>query len=207
MVKIKQSPKLPAEERREQLLLSAQKLFAEKGYKETTTNEIAKAAKLTKGALYFHFKNKEEILFELVKHVAGHFKQLVEDNREMLRSPRGYVKLVLDAHKGEGEHCELTHSLDFWLRAFSVTRTKKFMIEHFNEMLIGFGENVDDAYARTKGEKRQLGLFTFSFIDGLIMRQIVDPESINANAQLKLFDVLLEGLLIVRKKQGKGSKK
>ena len=57
MVKIKQSPKLPAEERKMQLLMSAQKLFTKKGFKETTTNEIAADAKLTKGALYFHFKN------------------------------------------------------------------------------------------------------------------------------------------------------
>ena len=67
MSKIKQSPKLPAEKRREQLLKAAEKVIVKKGFRHTTMEEIARQAKLTKGALYFHFKNKEEIFFELVK--------------------------------------------------------------------------------------------------------------------------------------------
>ena len=67
--KIKQSPKMPAEHRREQLLDAAGTLFMKKGYLGTTTEEVARKAGLTKGGLYFHFKNKEELLFELVKQM------------------------------------------------------------------------------------------------------------------------------------------
>ena len=93
MVKIKQSPKLPAEERRLQLLMAAQKLFARKGYRSTTTNEIAKKANLTKGALYFHFKNKEDILFELIKHVINHIHASFDENADKLVSPVDYLKM------------------------------------------------------------------------------------------------------------------
>ena len=70
MPKIKQSPKMPAEKRRRQLLGAAYKLFLKKGYRVTTTEEIALKAGLTKGAIYHHFKNKEDILYELVKSIS-----------------------------------------------------------------------------------------------------------------------------------------
>jgi AcrR family transcriptional regulator len=57
-------------ERREQsheaLLAAAQKLFVSQGFRQTTVDQIAHRAKLTKGAVYFHFKSKTEILMTLL---------------------------------------------------------------------------------------------------------------------------------------------
>jgi len=44
-------------------------LFAKDGFRSTTINQIARAADLTKGAFYGHFKNKEAIFPEVVKEV------------------------------------------------------------------------------------------------------------------------------------------
>ena len=47
----------------EQILSAAQRLFLEKGYEETTIQDIVDAlGGMTKGAVYHHFKSKEEIL-------------------------------------------------------------------------------------------------------------------------------------------------
>jgi len=50
-------------ETRSQLLDAAEKVFFEKGFGQTALMDIAKAANLTRGAIYWHFKNKSE-LFE-----------------------------------------------------------------------------------------------------------------------------------------------
>jgi AcrR family transcriptional regulator len=49
------------------LLAAAQDLFVSQGYRQTTIDQIAKSAKLTKGAVYFHFKSKTEILLKLLE--------------------------------------------------------------------------------------------------------------------------------------------
>src|SRR5258706_10472519 len=42
--------------------------FARFGYQGASIDRIAKAAGLTKGAIYYHFKDKEELLFQAVKN-------------------------------------------------------------------------------------------------------------------------------------------
>ena len=51
--------------------------FARYGYQATSIDRIAKAAGVTKGALYYHFKDKEELLFEAVKKRLGQFERRV----------------------------------------------------------------------------------------------------------------------------------
>jgi AcrR family transcriptional regulator len=48
------------------ILAAARKLFLERSYAEVTTQQIARAALLTKGALYHHFSSKEELYLALL---------------------------------------------------------------------------------------------------------------------------------------------
>lgn len=57
------------EERRQQILEAAIKLFAEKGYKGTTTQQIAKQAEITEVTLFRHFSSKQEILLEGIEPI------------------------------------------------------------------------------------------------------------------------------------------
>lgn len=47
--------------RREDILNTARILFFEKGFRDTTIDDIARAAELARGTIYLYFENKEEI--------------------------------------------------------------------------------------------------------------------------------------------------
>ena len=49
------------------IMRSALDIFCEKGYSKTTFDEIAKRINLTKGAVYWHFRNKPDIITTLMK--------------------------------------------------------------------------------------------------------------------------------------------
>lgn len=51
------------------LLDSALRLFVSKGYRSTNLEEIARASRLSKGAVFFYFGSKEAVLLELLKRV------------------------------------------------------------------------------------------------------------------------------------------
>jgi AcrR family transcriptional regulator len=55
------------ESTRERILASAARLFAENGFEGSSMPAIAKAAGITAGAIYKHFKSKGELLLEVVK--------------------------------------------------------------------------------------------------------------------------------------------
>lgn len=57
-----------AQRTREKILKSALRLFIDKGYDSTSLNDITGKAGVTKGAVYWHFKDKESILSEIIDY-------------------------------------------------------------------------------------------------------------------------------------------
>ena len=68
--------RLSKEERREQIKEIALNLFVSRGYSKTTMDEIIQAVGISKGGMYHHFSNKEEIFLELLKMEAVIEKKL-----------------------------------------------------------------------------------------------------------------------------------
>lgn len=55
----------------------ALELFAEQGYEKTSLREIAEHLDVTKAALYYHFKTKEDILVSLFQDLARPIDELI----------------------------------------------------------------------------------------------------------------------------------
>ena len=68
-----------ADATRESILTAALDLFSEKGYSRTTFSNIAKRIGMTRGAVYWHFENKEALLTELVEFIHDYKDKLVEE--------------------------------------------------------------------------------------------------------------------------------
>ena len=62
---------------KERILRAALKLFSVKGFKGTTMKDIARDAEITEGAIYRHFKSKEEIVEHLLEMVSGEIRDVV----------------------------------------------------------------------------------------------------------------------------------
>jgi AcrR family transcriptional regulator len=89
-----------ATEMRTQILVAAGKLFQQLGYAGTSMSAIASAVGITPAALYWHFKNKEDILFEFLTAAYEGFE--LEINEEMNRhrdeDPVRRLRRLVHAH-------------------------------------------------------------------------------------------------------------
>ncbi len=81
----------------------ALELFAEQGYDKTSLREIAERLDVTKAALYYHFKSKEDIVRSLVEDYFGQIDALIAWAKTQPRTSgtRGeilsrYVRIVAD---------------------------------------------------------------------------------------------------------------
>lgn len=87
--------RLPAPERREQLLSVALTVFAQHGYHDTSMNDVAEAAGITKPVLYQHFASKRELFLDVIEE-AGHrmisaiTTQATTDTDGRRRTERGF---------------------------------------------------------------------------------------------------------------------
>ncbi len=61
--------KAEAARTRQRIIMAALALFYEKGYFRTTFADIASRIRLTKGAVYWHFPGKPELLLALIAHM------------------------------------------------------------------------------------------------------------------------------------------
>ncbi|MGC0405239.1 AcrR family transcriptional regulator [Streptomyces sp. SAI-126] len=75
-------------------------LFAEQGYEKTSLREIAEGLEVTKAALYYHFKTKEEILVSIFEDLTQPITELIEWGRQQqpsLETKREILRRYHDA--------------------------------------------------------------------------------------------------------------
>lgn len=86
----------------EKIVSTALKLFCEKGYYNTTTNEIAKEAGISIGSLYSYYKDKDTIFLEILNRYHENFLTVFEKIRDDVnqalykQDKRAWLRILLD---------------------------------------------------------------------------------------------------------------
>jgi len=91
----------PGSTRREELLAIAARLFAEKGFRNTTVRDIADAAGILSGSLYHHFDSKEsmvdEILSSFQEELFGQYDEILASDEDARTKLERAVLVSFDA--------------------------------------------------------------------------------------------------------------
>ena len=103
-----QAPIKASAKRHDQIVQAAVRLFSENGYFVTTIDDIAKEADVSKGLIYVHFKDKNDLLFYALRFVLEMYERDISalldragDPLTMLRMAlRNYCRVVSE-HKQE----------------------------------------------------------------------------------------------------------
>jgi AcrR family transcriptional regulator len=85
--------RLTGGERRQQLFDVALTLFAERGYRATTMDDVAEAAGVTKPLVYQHFSSKRALYLELVDSVARELLTEIGKATAAAEGPRQQVEM------------------------------------------------------------------------------------------------------------------
>ncbi|MBW2368533.1 MAG: TetR/AcrR family transcriptional regulator [Deltaproteobacteria bacterium] len=88
------------ENKKQVILASATKIFAEKGFADATISEIAKGAGLTSSGIYLYYKNKEALLFTVIENF------MIESNAGLTEHLQGIRGAENKLRKAIWYHCK-----------------------------------------------------------------------------------------------------
>jgi AcrR family transcriptional regulator len=87
--------------RRDELLAIAARLFAERGFRNTTVRDIADAAGILSGSLYHHFDSKESMVDEILQtfqqELFAGYEQILASDQGAKKKIEAAVRLSFDA--------------------------------------------------------------------------------------------------------------
>ena len=187
------------------ILIQAMRIFLEKGYHGTSIDDITQAAGLTKGALYWHFRSKEELLkriigefekrfldglIQTVGEVQGNIVDKIEKyfrynaafayyNRELCVSFTTLAAELVGAHHGtEPEFRRIYKKYQKFLSNL-ILQGKKEKI---------FKKEIDPELA---------ALIIIAFHDGILLQWSMNQDKIDGEAYVNTFKkIMLKGLMV-----------
>lgn len=149
-------PATDTEETRRQILEASFRLFGLKGYDGVSVQDIAKATNLSKGALYWHFHNKEELYFECLKDFRHMLRRYIFRQLELVDSPERRVELFFEGIKTLLKDQEIVDcAAGFFI---GMGRTDQEKISYFRERTYAESESF---LTETLERGRSEGLFAF----------------------------------------------
>jgi AcrR family transcriptional regulator len=172
------------EQSRREIVSVAIDCFSRYGYQGTSIDRIARAAGVTKGALYYHFKDKEALLFGALDDRIGGFERMVVERVTRLRDPLAALYAVADICV---EQATRSNHRRFMLTLMvEALDTYPALSERFRQMMRRFRDFLANTVriGQTKGLFRSdldPGLAAQLFVSGLIGSEIQhyqDPKAI-----------------------------
>jgi len=87
-----------ASDRREEIISSATELFYEYGFQKATMRDICRKIGITQAALYYHFRNKEEILYTIIERSSNDLYLLLRSCFSVDTDPIERLKNAISQH-------------------------------------------------------------------------------------------------------------
>ncbi len=195
---------MQAKDTANRILRQAMRMFLEKGYHGTSIDDITQAAGLTKGALYWHFSSKEDLLKRIIEEFE---KQFLDGLIHAVNTVRG------DLLKKMGKFFSYNAAFSYYNRELCVSFTtlaaelvgahhgtepefrriyKKYQKFLSNLILQGKKEKV----FKKEMDEDLTALVIIAFHDGILLRWFMDMDKINGEAYVNTFKkIMLNGLI------------
>lgn len=128
-----------AEERRNEILDTADELFGQKGFDGTSTNDILEKVGIARGTLYYHFKSKEDIMDALIERyntrILGAAKVIAAD--KSIPIIERIVRVVLSMNVSGGSENEIMEHIHKPQNALMHQKIQKIIINGVTPIMAG----------------------------------------------------------------------
>jgi AcrR family transcriptional regulator len=191
------------EDTRTRLLDGAAEVFAEKGYANASMDDVAAAAGMTKGALYWNFDSKEALFHTLLEErIYAPLRALVEftrtaDTDTSTADQAGAVMAALQAQPGL-----LRIGYEHWLGILGDPQRRgeqadlwRTMRDALAESLHARAEHLGAPTAGFDAEPEQIATAYIALAHGLAIWRLLDPDVADDQLYALMTSLIYEGLV------------
>ena len=188
-----------AEERRNEILDVADRLFCQKGFDGTSTNDILKEVGIARGTLYYHFKSKEEIMNAIIDRYnqkISHAASLVASNKAYTVEERilqVLMSMKLSQYTEQSE--ELIEQIHKPQNAYMHQKSQKGLTTHIIPILANLiEEGIEEGKFKTTVPyecMEMIFIYTMTLLDG----DIIELSKEETFSRLKALQINIERLL------------
>lgn len=175
-----------AEKTRQRILDEALKVFSKKGFMRTTLNDIAIEAEVTRGAIYWHFKDKVELfiaLAEKIERSAGlDFKKMIKLSVKNLDDIKSTILIYMNTFNENKNYCRFYEMVRYkteWIQGLEpvLIRNRRIM----NQIIRVLTKNFKLLKMRNKVRKDldpgRAAIAVYAFMAGLVEIWFFDNEA------------------------------
>jgi len=168
--------------RRAQLTRAAYKVVGEKGYNDFTIKDIAVEAGLSTGLVHYYFKNKEELLFTLLKEMNANLKYNLNKALTVLEKPQDKLLAFCDEAFDllNKEKAYFSVIIDFWGQISRNKRIRQANIKLFQSYRDEITAILKEGAAKgvfMAVDVQLTSVIIVSLIQGTIIQYVIDHEA------------------------------
>ena len=185
---------------KDRILKSAKELISEKGLQQASVREISKLAGVTTGSIYHHYKNKEEILYEIMDTSLNESHKILEEyihdetvNCETMNSDilDNVLKSFINRFEKDSEN-----KIQLYLSVLGIEgneEIKSKMIVKYNTWIVDVAQLLTLTYKdMTISKVNALSCVLLATIDGLILQNLIGVDIANNDDILEIYTLLLK---------------
>ena len=153
--------------KKESIIEVASELFSKSGYRSVSMSSIAKKLKITKPALYYHFKNKEELYMKAINNA---FEKTMKEMQRSLKNSESSLTSLSMAYLRAGQKRGSFSKIASYNRDTSIN--SDYLKDLKEKILAIFEKNIIDSQERKLKKKRSFkneAVLLVGLIDGLMM--------------------------------------
>ena len=194
------------EMRRAEIINAAMLLFMEKGYLNTTTQDIVDKVNISRGLLYYHFKNKEDILYCLVEQYSDKLLRRIhliayDEEKNAIEKIRAFIdETIISSESVTDEESELQKTVDLEENRYMIDKLSHKIIEKLTiyfEKIINQGISEKTLFVKYPSETAEFLMTAYVFVSNNISIRYSKKESVNE--YLNAFKIMLEQSLNAKK--------
>ena len=185
--------------RRSEIMDAAMLLFMEKGYANTTTQDIVDKINISRGLLYYHFKNKEDILYCLVERYSEKLLRDIhvivnDDDKTAIEKIRAFIDAtIISTDNVSAEGTELQKTVDLEENRYMLDKLSHKLIEKLTiyfERIINQGISEKVFSVKYPSETAEFLMTAYVFVSNNIGIKTSKKEPVKD--YLNAFKIMLE---------------